>query len=134
MKRFKIGKLIRDNMPEIMRQKEVFVHHRYMEHEEFIARLKDKLQEESAEVKQAGNDDELLEELADVLEVIHSLAKASDITMEQIEKARLEKHAAKGGFDKKIYSSFVDLDESNSGIDYFSKRGELPLEISPADS
>ena len=49
MPRFKVDKLIRDRLPEIMRKRGVQVHERFMEPEEFVARLKEKLLEEAGE-------------------------------------------------------------------------------------
>ncbi|CRX38244.1 nucleoside triphosphate pyrophosphohydrolase [Estrella lausannensis] len=124
IKRFKVEKLIRDYLPDIMRNKGILVHERVMEQEEFIAKLKDKLQEEAAEVKHAKNVNELTEELADMLEVIHSLSKATGIPLERLEKARYAKKQEKGGFDRKIYNSYVDVEETNPSIEYFLKKGE----------
>lgn len=122
MKRFKIEKLIRDNLPEIMRAQGVKVHDRVMDHNEFISKLKDKLLEEAEEVKQTTHLDHLTEELADLLEVMKTLCNATGIAEEQIEKIRLQKRKEKGGFDRKIYNHFVDIEESNPAINYFSKK------------
>lgn len=81
LKRFKVEKLIRNFVPDFLRKKDIIVHERSMEQDEFIAKLKDKLQEEAGEVKQSENEIELIEELADVLEVIYALSKASGIPL-----------------------------------------------------
>lgn len=134
MPRFKVDKLIRDRLPEIMRKRGIQVHERFMEPEEFVARLKEKLLEEAGEVKQARNQAELTEELADLLEVIYSLSKASGISQEQLERARLEKRKAKGGFDQKIYNPFVEIEESNLAIQYYLQRAEqYPLMQDPPE-
>lgn len=124
LKRFKVEKLIRDNVIDNMQNEGVLVHGRVMEQDEFIAKLKDKLQEEAREVGQTENEEELTEELADVLEVIHALSKATRIPLEQIEKVRLAKQKIKGGFDRKIYSSYMDVEEANPSIEYFLKKAE----------
>lgn len=128
LRRFKIDKLIRDRLPDMMRAKGILVYERIMEENEFMDKLKDKLLEEALEVKRSDNQEELKEELADILEVIHALSQASGIPMPQIEELREEKRKTKGGFDKKIYNPFVDIDENNPAIsDYLSKSEKYPL-------
>jgi|GEM_PF-1390257 len=117
---FKVDKLVRDFIPSILREQGTAFHERILEQDEFISRLKDKLLEEAEEVKAAQTSDELTEELADLLEVIQTLSKASGITMQQIEKERLKKLKARGGFDKKICTSLLDLHESHEKISHKS--------------
>jgi diadenosine tetraphosphate (Ap4A) HIT family hydrolase/predicted house-cleaning noncanonical NTP pyrophosphatase (MazG superfamily) len=132
LKRFKVEKLIRDNLPDIMREKGIEVHDRFMDEEEFLVRLKDKLLEEAAEVKQSSTVNELVEELGDTLEVLLTIANSNGITMEQIEQARIAKRDAKGGFDKKIYNRFVAIEDNNPAINYYLERpGQYPLICDP---
>lgn len=78
--------------------------------------------EEAEEVGNAQNRRELLEELADLLEVIHALGATANLTFHQIEEKRLEKRSLKGGFDDKIYNHRVDIEEDNPAIDYYLKK------------
>lgn len=127
IKSFKVEKLIRDQVAGVLLIEGIVVHERVMEPPEFIQRLKDKLVEEGEEVRQVQNDEELLEELADVLEVVQALASASGLTMEQIERKRAEKRCARGGFDKKIYSHKFDIEETNQAItSYLNKPAKYP--------
>ena len=66
--------------------------------EEYWKMLKLKLREEAAEFAAM----EKQEELADLLEVIHTIAEFKKIPFEEIEEIRLEKKKEKGGFEKKI--------------------------------
>lgn len=100
----KFAKLVRDRIPAILREKGIVVYEEVMEQEEFIQKLKDKLLEEVEEVRQAQSDEEFVEELADVLEVVRALAKATGFSVEDIENKRLEKFQVKGGFDAKIFA------------------------------
>ncbi|MBT4577927.1 nucleoside triphosphate pyrophosphohydrolase, partial [bacterium] len=77
--RFKIDKLIRDRIPKIMEQQGQSASVRTLEHGEYVERLQDKLLEEAREAVQAQTSDELREELADLLEVVRSLAAVSGI-------------------------------------------------------
>jgi len=119
IKSFKANKLIRDQVPNILRARGIVVYERVMEKEEFIQKLKDKLLEEAKEVGQAQNIEELLEELADVVEVIQTLSSATGLTMEEIEKMRIKKRQLKGGFEEKIFNSHIDINEDNPEIAYY---------------
>ncbi len=66
--------------------------------EEYWKMLKLKLREEAAEYAAMEKE----EELADVMEVIHSILEHKKISFEQIEKIRLEKKKERGGFSKRI--------------------------------
>lgn len=74
VKSFKMNKLIRDKTPDQMLDIGIVMHNKVMDKEEFIQKLKDKLQEECREVSQSSTPDELAEELADVLEIVHTLS------------------------------------------------------------
>lgn len=127
--RFKIEKLIRDNLPIIMRAKGFVVNERIMGQEEHLIKLKDKLLEEAQEAHACQNVENLTEELADTLEVIHSIAKETGLSMQQIEQKRLEKLKTKGGFDCKIYCESVDIEEDNPAIaDYLGNPQKYPQE------
>lgn len=121
-RRFKVDKLIRDNLPRIMRDKGIRVQEEVMDDYQYIDALKAKLFEEAEEIRQTSNLDELIEELADVLEVIQSLAKVSGFSMQQLEEVRLDKRKLKGGFDQKIFTHFVDLKENSGALDYYLTR------------
>lgn len=128
-KRFKTEKLIRDHLPSILQAKGIVLNERIMDQEEFIIRLKDKLLEEAQEVNASQNLEDLSEELADMLEVIQSIAKATGLSMQQIEQKRLEKLKTKGGFDCKIYCNCVDIEESNPAITYYLEKPQQYSEI-----
>ena len=92
------NKLVRDNIPEIIEndgKKSVI---EIMDENEFIEELNKKLIEEMNEYIE----DENIEEIADVLEVIHGILGAKGVSFEEIEKIRLRKKQERGGFDKKI--------------------------------
>lgn len=126
-RRFKVDKLIRDNLPEMMRDQGIEVHEEVMDDCQYIYALKQKLLEEAEEVAQASDPEDLLEELADAMEVIQSLAKTAGFSMQQLEKVRLKKRKLKGGFDQKIYTHFVELEENSNAIDYYlSKPDQYP--------
>ena len=56
------------------------------------------MNEELAEYQESKS----LEELADLLEVIHAVVKARGWTLKELERVRKDKAAKRGGFEKKI--------------------------------
>jgi predicted house-cleaning noncanonical NTP pyrophosphatase (MazG superfamily) len=120
--RFKVDKLIRDGLPAIMRAQGLTVFARRLEETEFVARLKDKLVEEATEAQTAASRAELIDELADVREVMIALAAVSGITDEEVEARRLAKRAERGGFDERVYNAAVEGDEASLGASYYLAR------------
>lgn len=91
-------KLVRDNIPKIIEKSGKKSIIEIMENEEYIKELNKKLIEETEEYLE----EESIEEIADILEVIHSILKVKGITLEEVEKIRKDKKKERGGFDKKI--------------------------------
>ena len=91
-------KLIRDKIPEIIRKdgKKPIIH--IAKDDEYWDALKEKLSEEVNEFLEDDN----VEELADILEVLISIAEYNDINMEEIEIIRKIKAKNRGTFKKKI--------------------------------
>ncbi len=128
--RFKVDKLIRDKTAASLRAKGVKVFDRVMEKDEYLQRLKDKLLEESNETINSKSNNELCEELADVLEVMMALAKLYEIEWEDIEQNAVQKRERRGGFDNKIYCSFVEVEEGHPNFQYYKTRpDQYPEEI-----
>lgn len=106
MKNFKTEKLVRDKIPALLESKGIKTHTKKLTETEYLFKLKDKLIEEAKEASAAVSRDELSEELCDVLEVVHELAKANGLTMQEIEQRRLKKRELKGGFEDRTFASF----------------------------
>lgn len=84
---------------------------RYMEKEETLEKLKDKLLEEAQEVFEAyGKEDKthLKEEIADVIEVIDAILFHNDISLSEVLAIRDAKKEKKGGFEKGLYLESID--------------------------
>lgn len=92
------NKLVRDFIPEIVEADGKRCTVETLSDEEYLRLLDCKLDEELAEYQESKS----LEELADLLEVIQAVVKARNWTMEELERARAEKAAQRGGFGKKI--------------------------------
>lgn len=92
-------KLVRDLIPDIIAKAGKKAKTRIIDNGEIYADyLNKKLQEEFIEYM----DSHALEELADIVEVIHALVEAKGLTWQEFEALRLEKLRKRGGFDRKI--------------------------------
>ena len=95
-------KLVRDNIPDIIKENGEEPVYRVLSDKEFLVELKKKLLEESNEVINSS-DDEMLSELGDLLEVMISLARVYNISLDDIIISSSEKRDKRGSFTKKIY-------------------------------
>lgn len=94
----KYNKLVRDNIPEIIKKNcDVAICHTAT-NEEYELALHAKLKEEVEEFME----DESVGELADIIEVIHEIIAYHNFTLDEVEKERLEKKKKRGGFQKRI--------------------------------
>ena len=121
--RFRVGKLIRDGLPAMMRAQGLAVFDHRMDEPAYRVALRDKLIEEAHEV-QAATAAELAEELADVLEVVIALAAAEGLDMAQIEALRLAKRAERGGFDDRVFNAAVEGRDDLPAVAYYLARPE----------
>jgi len=97
-RRMRYDKLVRDNIPQIIKDNgDTPVIHQ-AEKEEYEQKLKEKLEEEVEEFLQSENK----EELADILEVIRSLLVSKNISWQELEALRREKAEERGSFKNKI--------------------------------
>jgi predicted house-cleaning noncanonical NTP pyrophosphatase (MazG superfamily) len=127
--RFRVDKLIRDKLPAIMRDQGLQVFDRRLDDAEFNARLRDKLVEEALEARSAASRAEVIDELADLGEVMLALAQINGVTQHDIEARRLAKRAERGGFDNRVYNAAVEGDEGSPAVAYYLARpGQYPRE------
>lgn len=92
------AKLVRDKIPDIIRNEGREPVTRIATDEEYRRKLKEKLQEEVAEYLESGS----AEEIADVLEVIDALVASTGLTMDDVAAIKKKKFEERGGFAKKI--------------------------------
>ncbi|WP_110926719.1 nucleoside triphosphate pyrophosphohydrolase [Bacillus massiliglaciei] len=97
------NKLVRDRIPEIIERTGKKFTTRVLDDQEYIQELKKKSFEELQEYMETETKEDAMEELADVLEIIHALAEYHGSSMDEVEKIRQEKAAKRGGFKEKIY-------------------------------
>lgn len=130
MKKFKFDKLIRDKLLKKMRDKGIIVHIKHIDsHEEILSYFKAKVVEESREILSASTREELIEEIADITEVLDELLKRSRIDPAEIEHARLTKSINKGGFSNAIVVDTVEINPENEFTKYYSENPDKYPEL-----
>ena len=97
------NKLVRDNIPEIIMNDGEYPVIRVLSDEEYKRELERKLLEEYKEVIEATDRENRLEELADMLEVMRSLADVEGASLEEVIEIMETKKSKRGGFVRKIF-------------------------------
>lgn len=97
-----MGKLVRDKIPDIIRADGGEPDIRRLDEQEYVRELHTKLLEEAAELASASNG-QVAEELADVLEVLHAIARINGISMDEVGDLAKQKRADRGTFDERWY-------------------------------
>lgn len=97
------NKLVRDNIPDIIKSNNEIAEIRILSDDEYKNELNRKLLEEANEVISTKTDDEIKEELADLYEVILAKLKLIDSDIKEIEKIAINKRNKRGGFEQKIF-------------------------------
>ena len=102
----KYNKVIRDKIPEIIKESGKKYNLKQLDDTSFLIELEKKMVEELGEYQESKN----VEELADILEVIYRIAQLKGISKEELEKIRIKKLQDRGGFDKNLF--LIDTSES----------------------
>ena len=98
-----MGKLVRDKIPAIIEADGKTSVTRILDNEMYEMELYIKLTEEMQEFLNAVTKTDAIEELADLIEVIHALAKSHGASVEELERVRKKKLEERGAFDDKIF-------------------------------
>ena len=97
------NKLVRDNIPDIIASNGEESATRVLEDDEYKIELYKKLLEEANEVIGSKGSDETLEELADVLEILKSIAELNGKKLDDVVEVAKQKRLKRGGFEKRIF-------------------------------
>lgn len=97
-------KLVRDNIPEVVGKitgKEVKT--RILEDDgEYLKFLLKKVEEEAHELANAKDEEHIVEETADVMEIVDAILEFYGLDMETVRQVQKEKAEKRGGFKKRI--------------------------------
>lgn len=100
--RHEFNKLVRDKIPEIIRQRGENVTTAKLESEALIKALREKLIEEAFELLDAKDMGSIVAELADIKEVIDALIKHLRVEGDAVRNVQRQKRADRGGFEDGI--------------------------------
>lgn len=102
IKKYYHKKLVRDKIPQVIESNGGKGSFKILPEKRYEEELKKKLLEESKELVKAPKE-EILNELADVLEIIKSIADQQKIKFSKVEEFQKEKRKKRGGFKKKLF-------------------------------
>ncbi|WP_226674927.1 nucleoside triphosphate pyrophosphohydrolase [Mesobacillus jeotgali] len=97
------NKLVRDRIPEVIENTGKKFYTRILNETEYIEQLKKKAYEELDEYVNTDNKKDAVEELADLLEIIHALSKYHGSSIDEVEEVRKQKAKKRGGFKEKVF-------------------------------
>ena len=92
------NKLVRDRIPKIIAESGCKPHYRQLSPQEFEQAIMAKMAEEAIELQHAETREEVLEELADIMEVALHVCNEFNITKADIDERRNLKCLEKGSF------------------------------------
>ncbi len=106
--KYEYNKLVRDKIPQninsIQGKK---CNYKILDEQEYLQELDKKIIEEANEFIEVHS----IEELADLMEVIFTIMKKRNISIEEVENARKAKNNKKGAFEERVY--LIDVEENN---------------------
>lgn len=103
------NKLIRDKIPEIIqRDRGSLAKTRILEGQDYRDALKTKVTEEAAELLNAKSREDITNELADLEELIRTIAAENGIALEELEMIRQKKLRERGGFEKRLWLESIE--------------------------
>ncbi|MDD7811576.1 nucleoside triphosphate pyrophosphohydrolase [Mycobacterium sp. CSUR Q5927] len=104
------GKLVRDKIPDLIRASGRIPDVRVLDDAAYRSALHDKLLEEAAELREAVTTDEVVAEIADVLEVLTAIAVLQSVSLGDLAAAAERKRSERGGFVQRWWLSAAGAD------------------------
>ncbi|MGC9505174.1 nucleoside triphosphate pyrophosphohydrolase [Baaleninema sp.] len=95
-------KLVRDRIPDIVRQSGKRCGVERLNLPDYRQALRDKLREEAAEVADAADEAELIKELADLSEVMDALMETYGIDRSAVNAKQQQRRDERGGFRQRL--------------------------------
>ena len=99
---FNYNKLVRDKMVQRSEATGSIVHWKKLDDKEFEQALRIKCMEEAEEIFSAQSKDGLIEELADMLEIINAFCDMYQVTLKDVVAIQEQKYQERGGFKDHI--------------------------------
>ena len=135
MKKFKVSKLMRDKTPQWMESKEIkysvsevapesILKHLYLKLDEEVEELLFFCKDKHLSKSQANHS--IMDEMADVLEVIESIAHEKGIKWEDVHFWKEKKIQEQGGFKKGLHVNWVQMAENHSLLKHYEENHHHP--------
>lgn len=105
------------------------VNYEILNDDDYVAALKDKMQEELQELMEASSTEELKLELVDVMEVMEHLVSVYGFDKKELEEIKVQKQAKLGAFDKRIKTHSVEMPDNHPDVDYYLSKSHKYPEI-----
>lgn len=130
MPTFRFNKLVRDKMPELYAAMNERIVSKKLTGKELLAALKDKMVEEAGEMPVESDERQaLINELADVEQVMDDFKQVLGITDDEIGQAKQVKLQKKGGFSEGIFVETITLENEDEWVAYYRGEPEKYLEL-----
>lgn len=97
------NKLIRDRIPEIIKNDNKLCEVRILDNTEFSREVYRKLVEEMAELSNASTRDEIINEMADIHELLGTLRDIHQINLDEVLAKQKSKGLTNGKFERKLF-------------------------------
>jgi len=130
MPTFKYAKLVRDNIPSFHEEAGHTIVSQTLTGKALSNALIEKLHEETDEINNALDQAALIEEIADVQQIIHDLCATNNISKKALDEVITKKSARKGGFLQGSYIDTVTMpNEDDEWVTYCRRSPEKYPEI-----
>lgn len=101
-------KLVRDKIPQMIEESGKSFTMSILPPDKRLGEIKNKMKEEAIEFQEATNKQDTVEELADIVELVHAALDVYGISYEELEAFRQRKKEKRGGFAEGIYLMEVE--------------------------
>lgn len=122
IKMFLCRKLARDFSKKNLELKNIKAVTLSLDKKALIEAFKAKIVEEAAEIAEAKEKEELIEELADLTEVIEAFMKICGIEPSELNQVKKGKRERVGGFDDGLYIEHIEVPHDSPHLSTFSLR------------
>ena len=130
-KKFFMNKLVRDKSVEILQKRGCthIEHYTLDDNEDYLGALAEKMVEELEEIFDADSREEMIEELADIEEVLAAFKDLVEISQVEVDEARKKKKAEKGGYLGRVFIEYIDAQVGSPAYKYAQEHQEKYPEI-----
>ena len=135
-KKFFMNKLVRDKAIAAMTKNGCthIEHYTLDDNEDYLSALAEKMVEELEEVFDAESREEMIEELADIEEVLGAFKELVEIKQSEVDAIRKKKKEEKGGFGERVFIEYAEAKVGSEAYKYaLAQEEKYPQEIDDVD-